>query len=200
MFFGMNNNFNKSNLREKSKYLIVNYLLTGCPLGGRRKLSSIIEISRTKDEIKKQEISFKTITSVDEKTESAYFEYRSEKSGLRISHKLNLLLSIEEQDILSWRACFLEVARICKWTEEIKLEVLTQIVDINIQYNIGPTETSDEVLHKILKLKYNTNNAHRYQSQLGKIKQSKYYTVRGYYKSIETASRKLGICLDWSDK
>ncbi|KAG0434345.1 hypothetical protein DMUE_5221 [Dictyocoela muelleri] len=99
-----------------------------------------------------------------------------------MTHRINLLSSVSDQDILNWRNMFNEVARICNRSEDVRLEVLTQIVDPNIQYHIGPCHESNEVIPKILKLKYNLNTSYKYQSKLAKVRQKNYYTLRRYLK------------------
>lgn len=81
--------------------------------------------------------------------------------------------------------------RSSKWSEETKLEALTQIVDVNLQYLIGSANTSEEILHKLLKLKYNHNTVYKYQSKLASIKQHKYYTIKAYLKEIEITTHKI---------
>ncbi|KAG0442147.1 hypothetical protein DMUE_0498 [Dictyocoela muelleri] len=136
---------------------------------------------------------------VDMKYEIATFEYKSELSGLKVCHKLNTLTSIEDQDLLSWRTCFYEVSRICRWSEEAKLEVLTQIVDPSIQHQIGICASSNEMMNKILKLKYNHNTVHVYQNRLANIHQINFYTIRAFVNVIQVNCNKIGICLDWNN-
>ncbi|KAG0438620.1 hypothetical protein DMUE_2979 [Dictyocoela muelleri] len=81
-----------------------------------------------------------------------------------------------------------------------KTRILTQIIDVNVQYQIGPCHTADEVINKVLKLKYNKNSAYKYQSQLSSISQKDYYTIRAYLKSISIAAQKLGICNGWNEE
>ncbi|KAG0441619.1 hypothetical protein DMUE_0912 [Dictyocoela muelleri] len=157
-------------------------------------------INRLKDEISNEEITSKRIPKVDDKFEVALFEYKSEISGLKNAHKLNILTSIKDQDLLIWRTCFNEVARICKWSEDAKMEVLTQIVDISIQHQILKPADSTDMMNKILNLKYNPNNVHIYQNRLSKITQNDYFTIRAYLKEIEVNCQKIGMCLGWNDQ
>ncbi|KAG0435996.1 hypothetical protein DMUE_4436 [Dictyocoela muelleri] len=91
------------------------------------------------EEIQREENSIKKVDQVDMTLETALFEYKNELSELKIIHKQNLLRSVDEQDLANWKVCFEETARICKWSDEIKQDILTQIIDINIQYQIGTT-------------------------------------------------------------
>ncbi|KAG0439377.1 hypothetical protein DMUE_2470 [Dictyocoela muelleri] len=127
------------------------------------------------------------------------FEYRSEASGLKITYKIIRLSSYEDQDLLNWYISFKETARICNWNEAVQYEVLRQIVDINIQLLIGERNNVGEILHGLLKLKYNENTSHIYQDELHSIKQSNFMTTRAYIKKIEITTRKLATCLNWSD-
>ncbi|KAG0421956.1 hypothetical protein DMUE_6251, partial [Dictyocoela muelleri] len=83
--------------------------------------------------------------------------------------------------------------------EEVQQEVLTQIVDINIQYQIGTTGSPRETLCKLLKLKYNKNSAYKYQEKLSNIRQQNYYTIRAYLSDIQKNCVKLSYCLDWNN-
>lgn len=111
-----------------------------------------------------------------------------------------MLTSIEKQDLITWKVLFYEVSRICKWTEEIRLEVLTQIVDLSIQHRIGVSTSSMEMLDKIMKLKYNANTAYEYQTRLMAIRQTDFYTIRAYANKIENLCMKIGFCLDWNEQ
>ncbi|KAG0441245.1 hypothetical protein DMUE_1194 [Dictyocoela muelleri] len=136
---------------------------------------------------------------VDQNIETALFEYSNKESGLKIIHKLNLLKAVDDQDLINWKNCFQEVARICKWSDATQQDVLTQIMDINIQYQIGSTTSANETLYKLLKLKYNENSAHFYQKRLSTIRQNNHYTIRAYLKEIRETCNKLSICLDWDN-
>ncbi|KAG0435204.1 hypothetical protein DMUE_4837 [Dictyocoela muelleri] len=135
----------------------------------------------------------------DPTIETANFEYKNELSGLRITHKLNLLVSLDKQDVIHWRTAFKELARICTWSNDVQLEVLRQITDLNLQYQIGEASSADEFLYKLMKLKYNHQTAHKYQTRLLNIRQNNYYTIRAYIHEIEVITQKLSLCLDWCD-
>ncbi|KAG0435192.1 hypothetical protein DMUE_4840, partial [Dictyocoela muelleri] len=122
-----------------SKSIILSYISLGHPYGSHDILSSRSERRKVKDEIAREEKMIKNVAQINTEQETALFEYKSDTSGLKIIHKLNLLKSVDDQDLINWKICFEEVARICNWSEEVQQEVLTQIVDINIQYQIGTT-------------------------------------------------------------
>ncbi|KAG0436333.1 hypothetical protein DMUE_4278 [Dictyocoela muelleri] len=147
----------------------------------------------------KEETWIRQTIQVDPNIESALFEYRNEQSGLKIIHKLNLLRRVDDQDLINWQNCFKEFARICQWFDAVQQDVLTQIIDINLQYQIGSTKSADETLYKVLKLKYNPNTAGKYQKRLLSIQQINYYTIRAYLKEIKDNCLKLSICLDWDN-
>ncbi|KAG0420175.1 hypothetical protein EQH57_0269, partial [Dictyocoela roeselum] len=162
-------------------------------------LSSRKEYSQIKELLDKENKFVKTIAGIDEKYEVALFEYRSEESGLKITHRINRLSSYEDQDLLDWYISFKEIARICNWDEAVQLEVLRQIVDIHIQIMIGEKSSVREILHSLLKLKYNENTSHIYHNELHYIRQRNFVTTRAYIKQIEIITRKLATCLDWSE-
>ncbi|KAG0439792.1 hypothetical protein DMUE_2186 [Dictyocoela muelleri] len=107
------------------------------------------------NKIKSEECKSRQVIKIDERFEIVQFEYKSEKAGLKMNHRLNILKSIEEQDLLNWKLCFNEVSQICSWSEDVKVEVLTQIVDLGIQVQLGTVSSSTEKIYEILKLKYN---------------------------------------------
>ncbi|KAG0420206.1 Retrovirus-related Pol polyprotein from transposon, partial [Dictyocoela roeselum] len=191
MSFRRINNFSKS--------VLVNFYNNLHLLNSQHILSSKENLTCLKNEIKKEEMENRKIAYIDNSIDTAAFEFKNETSGLKIIHKLNLLQSIDDQDLINWRLCFLEVSRICGWSSSTQQEVLNQIVDINIQYQIGPTLSPEETLHKICKLKYNKNTAYHYQNKLLSMKQDDYYTIQGYLINIERNCRKLAICLDWNE-
>ncbi|KAG0440501.1 hypothetical protein DMUE_1697 [Dictyocoela muelleri] len=123
------------------KSILISYISFGHPFGDHNILSSRSAQKRIKEEIAKEESKIRRIAQLDQNLETALFEYKKDVSGLKIIHRLNLLRSVEEQDLINWKVCFEEVARICKWSEEIQQDVLTLIIDINIQYQIGSTTT-----------------------------------------------------------
>ncbi|KAG0420637.1 hypothetical protein EQH57_0071 [Dictyocoela roeselum] len=186
------NNFMKS--------VLVSYLQYGHPYGDHDILSLKSRRNLFMKSIAKEENWIKQTIHVDPNVESASFEYRNDQSGLKIIHKLNLLRTVDDQDLINWKNCFLEVARICKWSDAVQQEVLTQIIDINLQYQIGSTCSADETLYKVLKLKYNQSTANIYQKRLLNIKQSSFHTTRAYLKEIKDNCQKLAICLDWDNK
>ncbi|KAG0420575.1 Retrovirus-related Pol polyprotein from transposon 17.6 [Dictyocoela roeselum] len=181
------------------KSFIVNNFLFDNHLGLQGNLSSKRIIEDLKNDIKNEEVSAMKTPKVDVNREVATFEYKSELSGLKVCHKLNILTSIEDQDLLSWRTCFYEVSRICRWPEEAKLEVLTQIVDLSIQHKIVTFIDSNEMMNKILRLKYNQNTAHIFQSRLSNIQQTNFYSIRAFVNEIRDNCNKIGICLGWND-
>ncbi|KAG0442168.1 hypothetical protein DMUE_0482 [Dictyocoela muelleri] len=95
-------------------------------------------------QFKKEKCEIKKVAQIDTTLETVLFKHRNEISGLKIIHRLNLLRSVEEQDLVNCNVCFEEVARICKWSDETQQDVLNQIIDINIQYQIGNTTSPQE--------------------------------------------------------
>ncbi|KAG0420166.1 hypothetical protein EQH57_0272, partial [Dictyocoela roeselum] len=77
-------------------------------------------------------------TRENENTREATFEFISATTGLRLQHKIALMTNLFEQDILKWVNKFKEIARICNWSEEARMEVLTQVISYEIQVKIGP--------------------------------------------------------------
>ncbi|KAG0436253.1 hypothetical protein DMUE_4317 [Dictyocoela muelleri] len=131
---------------------------------------------------------------------SATFEYVSNLTGLRIQHQIEILESIHEQDILKWSLQFKEIADMCKWSEEGRLEVLSHIINPEIRSKIVYTGTTDRILETILILKYNPSQAHHYYQKLANIKQGIFFTLRAYSKAIIETCKKLALCSNWSDE
>ncbi|KAG0440689.1 hypothetical protein DMUE_1550 [Dictyocoela muelleri] len=115
-----------------------------------------------------------------------------------MTHRINILSSIENHDIINWEIAFLELSRICKWSEEQRLEILTQIIDVNIQYRLRTSATSEEVLTKLLKLKYNKMSVYKYQNIPSTLEQKYFFTISAYVREIEVNVFKLAICFGWS--
>ncbi|KAG0420640.1 hypothetical protein EQH57_0067 [Dictyocoela roeselum] len=85
----------------------------------------------------------------------ATFEYVSNLTGLRIQHKIEILENFHEQDILKWSLQFKEIADMCNWSEEGRLEVLSHVINPEIRRKIVYTGNTDGILESILRLKYN---------------------------------------------
>ncbi|KAG0420334.1 Retrovirus-related Pol polyprotein from transposon 17.6 [Dictyocoela roeselum] len=183
---------------HSTKNLIIRHLL-GYQPHGRYNLSSRNEHGHMLKMLMEEDKFVKTVAGVDEKYEVALFEYKNPTSGLKLTHRINRLDSCEDQDLLSWHTLFNETARVCKWSDEVKLDVLTQIVNINIQVQIGCRPTVDDLLTALLKLKYNPQSAYKYQNRLHTLRQEDFMTTRAYIKTIEITARKLGIALDWTE-
>ncbi|KAG0442540.1 hypothetical protein DMUE_0197 [Dictyocoela muelleri] len=117
--------------------------------------------------------------------------------GLKMIHKINLLKSIEHQDVLTWTHAFKEISRVCNWNTEAQLDVLKHIVSIDIQFKIGAPVIPELYLNLLLKQKYNQEKSYKYYERLSSLKQSNFYIIRKYLREIEINCRKLAICLDW---
>ncbi|KAG0435102.1 hypothetical protein DMUE_4883 [Dictyocoela muelleri] len=102
-----------------------------------------------------------------------------------MSHRINLLSSMENQDIINLGISFNKLSRICHWYEEQRMEILSQIIDVNIQHRIGASANSEEVINKLLKLKYNHMSAYKYQTKLYSLRQEDFITIRTYLYHIK---------------
>ncbi|KAG0436105.1 hypothetical protein DMUE_4387 [Dictyocoela muelleri] len=200
---------NQNSINSFPKSLLINHFKFGAyrNLSSRRDENyarhninySVRELKRLEEAINVEENNMKVKIATDPEIESANFEYKNEKSGLRIIHKINLLISLDKQDIIIWKTAFKELARICSWSEEIQIEVLKQITDINLQHQIGDASSADEFIYKIIKLKYNYQTAYKYQTQMMNIRQSNHFTIRAYLYEIQKVTQKLALCLDWNE-
>ncbi|KAG0441683.1 hypothetical protein DMUE_0864 [Dictyocoela muelleri] len=93
-----------------SKSILVSYLSYGHPYGKQDILSSKSLSNNFMKSLAKEESWIKQTIHVDYNVERALFEYRNEQSGLKIIHKLNLLRTVDDQDLINWKNCFQEVA------------------------------------------------------------------------------------------
>ncbi|KAG0440652.1 hypothetical protein DMUE_1582 [Dictyocoela muelleri] len=184
---------------EVNKSLIVSHLRSGDVFVNRWNLSSKMNLGYIKNEIKEEEKNANQFSKIDTNFECAFFEYKSESSGLIMTHRINLLLTIDEQDLISWKIGFMGISIICRWSEEVQLEVLTQIDDSNIQHQIGRSTSAEEMLYKIMSLRYKPNTAYKYQARLSSIRQTNFYTIRAYLKELKITVHVLGFCNGWSN-
>ncbi|KAG0436184.1 hypothetical protein DMUE_4347, partial [Dictyocoela muelleri] len=182
----------KGSINNFSNSFIVNYLIFNSPVDEYLILSSKRCDEQIENKIKSEECKSRQVIKIDERFEIVQFEYKSEKSGLKINHRLNILKSIEEQDLLILKLCLNEVSRICSGSEDVKVEVLTQIVDLGIQVKLGTVSRSTEIIYKILKLKYNQKTVYKYQNRLSKLRQNDFHTIRAYVNEIDENCRKIG--------
>ncbi|KAG0441566.1 hypothetical protein DMUE_0956 [Dictyocoela muelleri] len=189
------NIFNKN----YSRSIYLNYLDGHRPCESQDSLNSSSNIY-TLQEIKAELESINNNLAVDERFDFATFEYRNESTGLKVLHKLNILTSINDQDIQAWTLSFKELFRVCNWNTEAQIEVLRQIVHISIQYIIGPPQNPENYLNLILSKKYNSENSYKYYEKLNGLHQRDFYTIRKYLHEIEICSQKLGVCMGWDEK
>ncbi|KAG0442208.1 hypothetical protein DMUE_0453 [Dictyocoela muelleri] len=121
-------------MRRRSGSSIKSFLTNQLVFGGYSNLitSNTKSFEQIEDEMIKEQCKMQMMIINDPIFDTASFEYRNERSGLRITHKINTLVSLDEQDLISCKLSFKELARICKWSDDIQLEVLTKIEDTNL--------------------------------------------------------------------
>ncbi|KAG0439690.1 hypothetical protein DMUE_2260 [Dictyocoela muelleri] len=88
----------------------------------------------------------------------------------------------------------------CKWQEEAKIEVCSQVIGYEIQSRICVKAPSDEILNELLRFKYNPAKAHYYYQKISNIRQRNFLKIKTYVNNITDVCRKLGICCRWSDE
>ncbi|KAG0438529.1 hypothetical protein DMUE_3030 [Dictyocoela muelleri] len=64
---------------------------------------------------------------------------------------------------------------------------------------MGPCTSSDEMINKIINLKYNYNTSYKYQSKISLTKQNNYYTIRAYSKEVKITVNESGACNNWNE-
>ncbi|KAG0420521.1 hypothetical protein EQH57_0115 [Dictyocoela roeselum] len=175
----------------RGDYISVGYLI----LSSKSKNPKVIL-----DEIKKEQVNLTNTFRVDDNFEIITFDITSPVSGLRFTHKINLLKSISNQEVCHCVDVFRETAKICNWTPEIQFDVLKQIVDVHIHILIGESFSPQKILTKIQKIKYNYQSSFIYHNKLAHTRQSNFYTIHAYYNEIKNACYRLGVCLDWDHK
>ncbi|KAG0420263.1 Transposon Tf2-9 polyprotein, partial [Dictyocoela roeselum] len=185
--------------KNPHKSIYFNYIL-GNSVGADRHNLNSSEKRRLLREINEELTSLQKIQLINENYESATFEFRDEITGLRLLHKINILSSIHDQDVILWSHTFRELARMCNWSVNAQIEVLRQIVGMNIQFTIGAPNDVDSYINTILRQKYNNDTAYKYYERLSTIRQRNFYTIRKYMKEIEDNCGKLAICLNWDDQ
>ncbi|KAG0436051.1 Retrovirus-related Pol polyprotein from transposon opus, partial [Dictyocoela muelleri] len=186
-------------IKQFSKSLFTLHLRGTDLQSGYRNLSSkSYHPKKILNDIKEEQRRLTNIFKVDEQFETATFEVTSAISGLRFTHKINLLKSIADQYVHHWIDVFRETARICNWNQDIQFDVLKQLVDVTIHILIGECSSAEEILFKILKTKYNYQTSFIYHNKLSHIKQFNFYTIHAYYNEIKNVSYRLGACLDWN--
>ncbi|KAG0440870.1 hypothetical protein DMUE_1439 [Dictyocoela muelleri] len=152
---------NKNQLNKNYfKSIYFNYILGDNVGEDRNNLNSrekIMLLSKINEELN----SLQKTKYIDERYDTATFEYRNESTGLKILHKINMLTSIKDKDVLLWSYTFKELARIFNWNTNSHLEVLRQVVCMNIQLQIGPPSNVNDYIKLIIKQKYNNDTVHR---------------------------------------
>lgn len=98
-------------------------------------------------------------------------------------HKINLLKSIEQQDVLSCSYAFKEISRVCNWSAEAQQNVFRHVVNIDIQYNIGAPTDPTLYVSLLLKRKYNKEISYKYYARLASQKK------RNFTQSVSTCMK-----------
>ncbi|KAG0440974.1 hypothetical protein DMUE_1383 [Dictyocoela muelleri] len=185
---------------NSNKSLYINFLVHNAKYGENPNiLNSRKEKEKLINNIKNELQSVKSTIKPNENLEIATFEYKNDITGLKMLHKINILDTIENQDVFSWVLAFKEISRLCNWSNEAQIDVLKHIISIDILHNIGIPHDVEDYLHFLLKQKYNAEQVYKYSKRLSTLRQSNYYTIRKFASDIEINCRKLGICMDWSD-
>ncbi|KAG0438898.1 Retrovirus-related Pol polyprotein from transposon [Dictyocoela muelleri] len=194
---------NRSTLNKTyfNKSIYLNFLVQRCTFGADQFiLNSRKEIKKLLSRVHEEIESIKKTIQPSEKFDQATFEYKNDLTGLKMLHKINILSSIEQQDVLSWTCAFREISRVCGWSLEAQIDVLKHIVSIEIQYKIGPPNEPNSYLNLLLKQKYNDETSYKYHERLMSFRQSNFITIRKYLSEIEINCQKIGICLGWDNQ
>ncbi|KAG0420264.1 hypothetical protein EQH57_0223, partial [Dictyocoela roeselum] len=188
------------NKKAFPKSLYFNFSVSGCTYGGDPdSLNSRKKNEKFYENIRRELESSKYSKKFDDRFDVATFKHKDDSTGLKILHKINILGSIEHQDVLNWSLAFMEVARVCQWNANAQIEVLKHSVAIDIQYKIGGPTDANDYINALLKLKYNANSSYIYYEKLLTINQNIFYTIRKYAHEIEITCRKHGLCMGWND-
>jgi hypothetical protein len=130
----------------------------------------------------------------------ASFTINPPNTTLHIQRSINLLTSLENQDLFKYRTDFYEVANLCKWSEETSNEVLISLTSSELLKHYKGCSTTIEKFNSLLRAKYPPTDSLKYYTQLTLIKQNDYLTILEYKDQIEKVCMKLAACKQWNEQ
>lgn len=117
---------------------------------------------------------------------------------LKIQRTIQLLSSLEHQDIIKYRKEFLDIMALCNWNEQTANDVLISLTSSNLLHLYAGQETLNKKFDTLIWSKYPKTDSLKYYSELTTLKQCDFLTIEEYQKRIESTCYKLGNCKRWS--
>ena len=117
-------------------------------------------------------------------------------TNCKLSYQLPNLIDLNRQNIPGFIADFNKLREANGWGEAASNNMLRAISSNEVFSFFQGLETCSEKLTALVNFKYNKNTAIFHQTKLSCILQNQFQNIRFYKDAINTASQKVGKCLD----
>lgn len=181
-FFNNNNKQNKKTILFKNNQqtyksvpsLIQRYLKSGMRAVGYDILNSMSRLE-AQEKARQQKV-----TKYDE------FEYEVQprNTTIKLKKRMEYLVDIHKQDIQTWIDKFRFMANECNWDDSTSVSVLQSIINAQIIQTMGPLNTTEVILDKLLALKYPMERKSFVYMDLQNLSQENYLLIEQYHKEI----------------
>jgi hypothetical protein len=130
----------------------------------------------------------------------ATFTINPPNTTLQINRTINLLTSLNDQDVFKYIAEFNEIASLSRWNEETSNEVLTSLTASNLLGYYTNCHSTKDKFQSLLKHKYPQTDSLKYYNQISSIKQKDFYTISCYKAKIYDICKQLAACNSWNSE
>ncbi|KAI5179387.1 hypothetical protein PAEPH01_2626, partial [Pancytospora epiphaga] len=124
------------------------------------------------------------------------FKFTPKESPVDFVKELEILESMD-QDVVTWISKFRNTVKICEWTETASLQILKNVVSWEIMEAVGEVKDTEDLLSKLVHLKYPREEGTTFQTEMSRVKQANYLLISEYRKAIEDAIAAASIACDW---
>eukprot|EP00477_Mikrocytos_mackini_P000020 GAHX01000020.1.p2 GENE.GAHX01000020.1~~GAHX01000020.1.p2 ORF type:complete len:621 (-),score=92.06 GAHX01000020.1:2547-4409(-) len=125
---------------------------------------------------------------------TATFSLQPTNTTLHISCSIPILESIERQDVYSWADTFRSTIIQCNWDEGTSINTLKALTTSSLLCIYQGANTLEEMMIRLLAVKYPKSSASHYLNELAIVRQSHYPTVSTYVLAINCLVTRLYLC------
>lgn len=126
------------------------------------------------------------------------YTIRVKETEIKFKGTLYSMENIHKIDLIRWIRKFRKTVEDCAWTEADAIKVLQQLLNEEYYTKIKNKKILDSYLDELIYLKYTSNRAQEYSTQLQSIKQRSYRLIGNYVGDLEEIVQKYGYCTKMS--
>ncbi|KAI5177037.1 hypothetical protein PAEPH01_2439 [Pancytospora epiphaga] len=124
------------------------------------------------------------------------FEFIPDGTTVTMHAEIERLESLD-QDISEWIDSFRMTAETCGWNEIASKQILRNVMAPQILKEIGNAENTEDMLIRLMKLKFPREKKGFLQNRLKKIKQEDFMRIGDYQRAVEEMTRITSIASEW---